>query len=156
MTVCVRLKNYNERKNGKGYREMGKDAEDKAERVLSIYTRLKQGRVIYKENESREYHVSARTIQRDIADIQCFLQNQNADTGEVQEIVFEKSSGGYVLQTRSTNQLESREILLIAKALLESPVLVKKELFPILHKLVRMCNDETREKLLAELLQREN
>ena len=31
---------------------MGRDSEDKAGRILSIYTRLKQGKVIYKQEES--------------------------------------------------------------------------------------------------------
>ena len=51
---------------------MGRDSEDKAGRILSIYTRLKQGKVIYKQEESIRYGVAERTIQRDIVDIQCF------------------------------------------------------------------------------------
>lgn len=77
---------------------MEKESADKAERILSLYTRLKQGKVIYKERESETYQVSARTIQRDIADIQCFLQNQQAVSGEMEEIVFDKNVGGYVFQ----------------------------------------------------------
>ena len=53
---------------------MGRDSEDKAGRILSIYTRLKQGKVIYKQEESIRYGVAERTIQRDIVDIQCFLE----------------------------------------------------------------------------------
>lgn len=134
---------------------MGKESEDKAERVLSIYTRLKQGKVICKDNESREYNVSSRTIQRDIADIQNFLHNKNMNAGEVQEIVFDKNRGGYVLQTRTTNQLESKEILAAAKVLLESRALMKDELFPIIHKLIRMCSDESEVKLIEDLLRNE-
>ena len=62
---------------------MERNSEDKAERILSIYSRLKQGRVIYKEQESIAFAVTPRTIQRDIADIQCFLQNQGSETGEI-------------------------------------------------------------------------
>ena len=132
---------------------MGKESEDKAERVLSIYTRLKQGRIIYKENESREYHVSSRTIQRDIADIQNFLHNKNINTGEIQEIVYDKNSGGYLLQTKSTNQLGSREILIVAKALFECQTVPRNEWFPIIQKLIRLCDGDTKELVLAELLQ---
>ena len=134
---------------------MGKESEDKAERILSLYTRLKQGKVVFKERESQEYNVSARTIQRDIADIQCFLQNQNADSGEVQEIVFDKNSGGYVLRTRYNNQLEGKEILAIAKVLLDSRSLMKSELFPIIRKLIDMCADEAEAKLIDDLLKNE-
>lgn len=37
---------------------MGRDSEDKAGRILSIYTRLKQGKVIYKQEESIRYGVA--------------------------------------------------------------------------------------------------
>ena len=37
---------------------MGRDSEDKAGRILSIYTRLKQGKVIYKQEESIPRHRS--------------------------------------------------------------------------------------------------
>ena len=94
---------------------MGKEAEDKAERILSMYTRLKQGKVIEKEQESQKHHVSCRTIQRDIADIQCFLQNQSINNADIQEVVYDKQQGGYILQTKSNNQLNSKEILATAK-----------------------------------------
>lgn len=138
-----------------GHEKMGKESEDKAERILSIYTRLKQGKVIDKEKESTEYHVSARTIQRDISDIQSFLKNQNAESGEVQEVVYDKMDGGYVLQTKSMHQLESREILAVAKVLLESRALMKSELFPIIHKLTKMCSDEAEVNILEDLLRNE-
>lgn len=134
---------------------MGKESEDKAERVLSIYTRLKNGKVIYKERESSLYNVSSRTIQRDIADIQCFLQNQCDDTGEEQEIIFDKNIGGYILQRKSSNQLESKEILAVAKVLLDSRSLVRNEMFPIIQKLTRMCSDESEIRLVEDLLRNE-
>lgn len=73
---------------------MGRDSEDKAGRILSIYTRLKQGKVIYKQEESIRYGVAERTIQRDIVDIQCFLEEHASTSGEIQEIIFEKALGG--------------------------------------------------------------
>ena len=134
---------------------MGKESENKAERILSIYTRLKQGKVIYKEKESKVYGVSSRTIQRDITDVQCFLQNRISETGEIQEIVFDKHSGGYVLQTKSTNRLDRMEIYAIAKILIDSRVLMKRELFSILHKLIRICSGESDMGALEELIRGE-
>lgn len=99
---------------------MGRDSEDKAGRILSIYTRLKQGKVIYKQEESIRYGVAERTIQRDIVDIQCFLEEHASTSGEIQEIIFEKALGGYVLQTKKKTQLEEKELLAVAKILLES------------------------------------
>ncbi len=80
---------------------MKKDG-DKIGRVLSIYSRLKQGNIIKKEDESVKFNVAQRTIQRDIADIQCFLRDKHNKTDEMQEqdVVFDKDSGGYCLKTK--------------------------------------------------------
>ena len=130
---------------------MGRDSEDKAGRILSIYTRLKQGKVIYKQEESIRYGVAERTIQRDIVDIQCFLEEHASTSGEIQEIIFEKALGGYVLQTKKKTQLEEKELLAVAKILLESRALTKQELYPIIHKLIHLCSNEADMKLLREL-----
>ena len=50
------------------------DKEDKAGRILSLYSRLSEGRVVNKTEEAERYRVSMRTIQRDIFDIQNYLQ----------------------------------------------------------------------------------
>lgn len=134
---------------------MGKESEDKAGRILSIFNRLTQGKVISKQKESLEYRVAERTIQRDIADIQCYLQNLTSANGEAQEIVFDKSLGGYVLQTKNRKQLEGKEILAVAKVLLESRSLVKGEIFPIIHKLIELCSDETEKRIIDDLLKNE-
>lgn len=134
---------------------VGKESEDKAARVLSIYTRLKQGKIIFKKKESVEYQVAERTIQRDIADIQCYLQNQIHETGEVQEIVFDKQLGGYIMQTKNRTQLEGKEILAIAKVLLESRSLMKREMVPIINKLIGICSSDYEKKLLEDLLKNE-
>ena len=134
---------------------MRNNSEDKAERILAIYSSLKQGKVINKTQISNLYGVSERTIQRDITDIQCFLQNQGLKTGEIQEIVYDKKAGGYVLQSRNRKSMNSRDILAVGKILLESRALVKEELFPIIYNLIRLCSDSENEKLTEELLKNE-
>lgn len=134
---------------------MKKTTEDKAERVLSIYARLREGQIIYKEEESNKYGVAQRTIQRDISDIQCFLQTRSYDTGEVQEIVFDRSKGGYRLETKIRQYLEAREILAICKILLESRALIKEEMIPIINKLMNSCSDEENKKQLKEYIRNE-
>ena len=134
---------------------MGKESENKAGRILSIFTKLKQGKVIYKQEESDRYGVAARTIQRDITDMQCFLQEQASLSGEIQEIVYDKSVGGYILQTKKKTQLDEKELLAIAKILLESRALTKQELYPIIDKLVHLCSQEEDAKLLDDLLKNE-
>ena len=134
---------------------MERNSEDKAERMLSIYSRLKQGRVIYKEQESIAFAVTPRTIQRDIADIQCFLQNQGSETGEIEEIVFDKGAGGYRLETRVRNSMTKEETLAVCKILLESRALVKGEMFPIIYKMVNELSDEKDRRFLKAMLDNE-
>lgn len=131
---------------------MERIADDKAERVLSIYSRLREGEIIDKKKESDKYRVAQRTIQRDISDIQCFLQTLSYDTGEVQEIVFDRSAGGYRLETKIRRHLDFDEILAICKVLLESRALIKEEMFPIINKLINTCNDEKEKKCVREYI----
>ena len=130
-------------------------SETKAERILSIYSRLKQGKVVFKAEVSAVYGVSQRTIQRDIADIQCFLQNQGIETGEIQEIIFDKQAGGYRFQTRQKNHLGGKEILAAGKVLLESRALMKSEMFPIINRLIGLCSDDEDVKATQSLLNNE-
>ncbi len=131
---------------------MGRDSEDKAGRILSIYTRLKQGKVIYKQEESIRYGVAERTIQRDIVDMQCFLQEHASMFGEIQEIIYEKTLADYLLQTKKKTKLDEKDLLTVAKILLESRALTKQELYPIIHKLIHLCSNEADMKLLRELI----
>ncbi len=121
---------------------MGLESEGKAERILSIYSRLKEGHVVCREEISEEYGVTARTVYRDITDIQNFLQNHSSLTGEIQEIVYDKRRGGYMLQTKADSQIRPRELLAVCKIMLESRALVKEEMFPILRKLSGMCGTD--------------
>lgn len=151
MTVCVHSIIYTRRKRDRE-KNMDKSSDAKSERILSIYSRLRQGKVIYKAEESLHFDVAQRTIQRDIADIQCFLNNQNSETGEIQEIVFDRQSGGYRLETKLQNCLTGSELLAVCKVLLESRSLVKEEMFPIINKLINTCSDEKQKKLVKEYI----
>ena len=64
------------RKNTGRQSKMENHSEDKAKRILEMYNMLMQGKIVSKVEMSASYGVSPRTIQRDIADIQCFLQEQ--------------------------------------------------------------------------------
>lgn len=138
---------------------MKNHSEDKAKRILAIYTRLRQGKIVYKAEMSETYGVSQRTIQRDITDIQCFLQDLCMETGSIQEIVFDKYKGGYLLQSKQNHYLSEKEawiscgvkvkqnhclrekdILTICRILLGSESLVKAELFPIINSLIALSS----------------
>ena len=120
---------------------MGRDSEDKAGRILSIYTRLKQGKVIYKQEESIRYGVAARTIQRDITDMQCFLQEQSSLFGEIQEIVYDKllADTFYRLEKAISWMKRSADS---CKALMESHATTKREWYQIVHKLIYLCGSD--------------
>lgn len=131
---------------------MEKNVDAKAERILSIYSRLKQGIVIRKAEESVRYGVTERTIQRDIEDIRCFLQNLSNETGEIQEVASDRQSGGYRLEMKVQTHLNEKEVLAICKVLLDSRSLVKEEMFPIIHKLLDCCSDDKERKLVKEYI----
>lgn len=131
---------------------MGNISDDKAERILSIYSRLKQGEIIYKIQEAVKYGISERTVQRDLTDIQNFLQNHGCETGEIQEIIFDRRVGGYRLESKNCGQLEPKELLAVGKVLLESRALVKEEMIPIIHKLFNACGGEHDRKMVKNFL----
>ncbi len=126
--------------------------EDKAGRILSLYSRLSEGRVVNKTEEAERYGVSLRTIQRDISDIQNYLQEQGRETGEIQEIIFDRGKNGYRLETKEHTGLSAKEILAAGKIMLESRAFVKEELFPIIDKLCGLCNDGKDRKLVEMFL----
>lgn len=128
------------------------NAEDKAERVLTIYTKLKQGKIIYREELSLKYGVSVRTIQRDITDIQAFLQNQFMEAGNIQEIVFDKKAGGYRLQVKQTNELNGKAVLTVCKILLECRALTKAEMLPIVYSMTALCANDAESMTVKDML----
>ncbi|MCI8527110.1 MAG: WYL domain-containing protein [Oscillospiraceae bacterium] len=129
--------------------------EDKAQRVLSLYTRFIEGKVINKEQESYRFGVAQRTIQRDFADIKRFLHEQNSKTGKSDAIVFDVNIGGYRLQTKDPGRLVPKEALAVCKVLLESRSLVKKEMTPIIKKILCSCGMKEDQKLVKGFIANE-
>ena len=70
---------------------------DKAQRILSIFSRLLQGKCIKKCQESVRFHVDERTIQRDIDDIRAFLADQMMEGREYINVEYDRGIQGYVL-----------------------------------------------------------
>lgn len=123
------------------------ETENKAERILSLYTRLQAGETIDKQKESDAFQVSTRTIQRDLNDIQCFLENQQTYGAAVRQVIYDRTSGGYRMVAGEQDCLEAKEILAICKVLLESRCLMHEELFPLLGKLIRCGNPDVQRQL---------
>ena len=116
-------------------------AEDRIgkDRMLELYTRLAEGKLIYKAEEAEHYKCSLRSIQRDIEDLRTFFHNQSDASGVVQDIIYDKKLKGYKLVPPLRNVLSNKGVFAVLKILLESRSLSKEELDPILDKLIDCC-----------------
>ena len=84
-------------------------AEDRIgkDRMLELYTRLAEGKLIYKAEEAEHYKCSLRSIQRDIEDLRTFFHNQSDASGVVQDIIYDKKLKGYKLVPPLRNVISS-------------------------------------------------
>ena len=106
--------------------------EAKSTRLLTIYSRLVSGETLSRPQLARDYHVSVRTIQRDMEALRCFISEQNTQ----QEITYGKIQGGYRLELAQSRGLTNDEALAVCKILLESRSISKGEMMLILDKLI--------------------
>ena len=110
-------------------------SELKSARLLSIYARLLNGRVLNKRELAQEFGVTARSIQRDLESLRSFLSNEMLG----QDVVYDRAAGGYRLTKTQPKGLTNGEILAVCKILLESRSMRRDEMLPILDKLVECC-----------------
>lgn len=82
---------------------MANDYNDKVSRVLSLYQRLMEGKVVDKEAEAARYGVSARSIQRDISAINNFFEQETEKSGVINSIEYDKK-GADIISARYTGQ----------------------------------------------------
>ena len=130
--------------------------ETKVNRVLSLYTKLLNGQLIYKAEEANHYHVARRTIQRDIEDIRKFLDYSVADTGIVNTILYDREKDGYYLEQTDQMRFSNSEILAICKILLDSRAFTKKEMSEMLAKLIDCCVPEANQRRVRDLVDRKS
>ena len=64
-------------------------SELKSARLLSIYARLLNGRVLKKTDLAQEFGVTARSIQRDLESLRSFLSNEMLP----QDVVYDRAAG---------------------------------------------------------------
>lgn len=128
---------------------------DKVERVLGIYSKLIGGEIVNKAAEAARYHVNERSIQRDIDSIRNFMEQQVADSGVVNEVIYDRSEQGYRLEKLYQLQFSNSEILAICKILLDSRAFTKKEMTVMLDKLLDCCVPKSNQKLVRELISNE-
>ena len=68
----------------------------KTDRVLKIYSRLVNGDILRKKELAQQFHVTERSVQRDMESLRCFF----AEQGLQQDIVYDKAAKGYRLESR--------------------------------------------------------
>lgn len=122
------------------------------DRLLYMYSRLVDGKMLYKKEEAQRFGCSLRSIQRDIEDLRSFLHEQNEATGLVQDLIYNQKLSAYQLVPPSRNLLSNEEVFATLKILLESRAFTKKELYPIIDKLIDCCIPKTEQQRVSELI----
>ena len=119
----------------------------KSFRLLQLYTRFQEGKIVRKAEVAKEFQVAERSVQRDIDDLRNFFGAQIP----VKEIIYDRSVKGYRLKENMA-LLDNSEILAVCKILLESRSMVKKEMMPILERLITCCVPEKNQKAVKTLI----
>lgn len=120
----------------------------KSERLLQIYARLVDGELVYKQKLAEEFHVTQRSIQRDMEALRSFFAEQGLD----QIIVYDRKKHGYRLEQRTGDLLSDGEVLAVCKILLESRSLRKDEMMPIVQKIMAHSVSKTENKAVKEMV----
>ncbi|SDB54271.1 YafY family protein [Butyrivibrio sp. INlla16] len=131
---------------------MAEDKEVKSNRALSIYSRLMNGRIIYKTEEAVRFGVSEKSIQRDIEQIRSFLDNQAVTDGIPNNLIYDYQKKGYLIEQAEDAHFSNDEILATCKILLSSRAFTKKEMNIILDKLIACCVPISNQKIISDLM----
>ena len=123
----------------------------KTDRVLKIYSRLVNGDILRKKELAQQFHITERSVQRDMESLRCFC----AEQGLQQDGAYDNRDGGYRLERPWAPMLTNSEILAVCKILLASRSMRRDEMLPILDKLVACCVPERSRRAVAELLANE-
>ena len=119
--------------------EEGREKENSAQRrILTIYSRLIEGKSFTRDELAQEFGVSLRTVQRDINTIKDFVQDSTVEGKEPQTVRC-LSSEGYVLDPPMRSMLGQDEAFTLLKMLMECRALTKKEMESLKNKIVECC-----------------
>lgn len=128
----------------------------KNNRILELYTRFCNGKVINKVEEAERFGVDARSVQRDIDDIRSFLDERAVtESSDTRHVIYDRMKKGFVMTGNDSNLMDNSEILAVSKILLESRAFSKREIASILDKLVLGCVPRKDMKLVSELIANE-
>lgn len=123
----------------------------KNQRILDIYVRLLNNKIVNRKNLAQEFEVSERTIHRDISDLRNFMVNLNM-SGEIE---YDPKENGYVLKNEDMQKLSNSEILAVCKILLDSRAFLKDEMMGIIDKLLKQCIPHENFKKVSQLIDNE-
>lgn len=132
------------------------DRMSKNSRILDMYVRLCEGKIINKLEEAEKYGVDERSIQRDIDDIRSYLANRQAiSMGDPRIIQYDRAKKGFLMVGDEASMMTNSEILAVSKILLESRAFTKRELNTILDKLLKGCVPVKSMKVVSDLIANE-
>lgn len=118
----------------------------KAEALLYIYNKLIEGKIVRKQEVLDKFGINERTFYRYIQDIKKFIGRPDGELiGE--EVLSDRSKGGYILKGKHERNFNEKEVLAIAKVLLESRGFVRTELKDMIDKLLESCISEDKENI---------
>ena len=134
---------------------MEEQGKDKINRVLGIYSKLMNGYVVNKAEEAQNYGVNERSIQRDIEDIREYMDQESLETGVLNNVIYDRESKGYRLETLYKMRLENSEVLALCKILLDSRAFTKKQMTGMLDRLISCCVPKSNQKVVEDLIKNE-
>lgn len=127
----------------------------KAERILRMYDLLMRGKVINKSEAGKQFGVDEKSIQRDLDDIRCYLNERVSDFGIKNELIYDRRLNGYRLEQEEGMRFSNEEVLAITKILLDSRAFTKEEMMRMLNKMIECCVPPQNQKLVNELISNE-
>lgn len=118
--------------------------EYKSDRILALFFRVLKGEALSVRGLADEYHVSTRSITRDITSLKAFLAEYRDILGNA-ELEYSNTNHCYTLQM--DNLITNKELFAIAKVLIGSNAFSNKELLNIISKLKSHTTCGDRKKL---------
>ena len=129
------------------------EKESKNFRILDMYVRFCEGKILNKLEEAHRFGVDERSIQRDIDDIRAFLSERTSgQSADDREIVYSRTQKGFLMTGIEDSIMSNSEILAVSKILLESRAFTKCEIENILSKMIAGCVPYKNMKLVSELI----
>ena len=126
-------------------------SEAKSMRLLTMYSRLLDGKILRKRELADEFGIAARSVQRDLESLRIFFAEEMMG----REILYDPRERGYRLSHACARGLTNSEILAVCKILLESRSMRRDEMMPILDKLMNCCVPDSSKKAVTSLVANE-